>query len=151
MAIHFFAAEEDKPYPFKNKLKIKTWLKNVATNEGYSIKDIVYVFCTDEYLLSINKRFLNHDTFTDIITFDYTEEKNIVGEIYISFERIKENAMSFKTNQTEELNRVMVHGLLHLMGYKDKGKGNKANMTEKENFYLNKRMFHVKQWAAAQS
>lgn len=89
------------------------------------IGQLDYVFCSDAYLLNINKQFLNHDTYTDIITFDYTEDAVLGGEIYISIDRVKENALKFDVTLTEELCRVMVHGLLHLAGYKDKTAGHK--------------------------
>jgi rRNA maturation RNase YbeY len=127
---------EDLVFDLKEKLKHKQWLKQVAKAEGKSIAELSYVFCSDAYLLSINQTYLNHDTLTDIVTFDQSEDpQKIEGDIFISIERVKENGEKFGTQHTE-LKRVMVHGLLHLLGYKDKTKADKAQMTEKENTYL---------------
>lgn len=112
------------------------FLKNLIITEKYQIGNISYIFCTDSYLLSINKQFLKHNYFTDIITFDYTEAKTIKGEIYISIDRIKENAETFKVLFKDELFRVMIHGMLHLIGYDDKTPALKKIMTQKENEYL---------------
>jgi rRNA maturation RNase YbeY len=101
-----------------------------------------FIFCSDNYLLSINQNFLKHDTLTDIITFDNSEDKRvIVGDIFISLERIQENAESFGVTIKDELHRVMIHGTLHLLGYADKAKEAKALMTDKEDLYLSKRIF----------
>lgn len=137
-----FYTEENFLFRLKNKNKIRLWLEECAAKEHKSIKQITYIFCSDEYLLHINQTYLNHNTYTDIITFDYTEENNLIGEIYISVERIKENAKKYKVPFMEELLRVIVHGLLHLSGYKDKSKQEKKVMREKENEKLN--LFHVK-------
>lgn len=133
--INFF--EEDVKITLKNKLAIKAWLKQVAQTEGKKIKDLNYVFCSDAYLLQMNQDYLNHDTFTDIITFDQSDDEKVVeGDIYISYERVLENGEQLESQRTE-IYRVMVHGLLHLLGYKDKKKEDKALMTSKENFYIN--------------
>ncbi|MEY2760841.1 MAG: hypothetical protein RLZZ96_741 [Bacteroidota bacterium] len=127
---------EDITFSLKEKLKHKAWLNEVAKQEGKKILELTYVFCSDEYLLQINQEYLNHDTLTDIITFDNSEDpKKIEGDIFISIERVKENGDKLGTSETE-LERVMVHGLLHLLGYKDKKKEDKALMTEKEDFYI---------------
>ena len=132
--IHF--CTEDITFSLKEKLKHKAWLNEVAKQEGKKILELTYVFCSDEYLLKINQEYLNHDTLTDIVTFDNSEDpKKIEGDIFISIERVKENGSVFGTSATE-LERVMVHGLLHLLGYKDKKKEDKALMTEKEDFYI---------------
>jgi rRNA maturation RNase YbeY len=108
----------------------------VAKQEGKKILELSYVFCSDEYLLQINQEYLNHDTLTDIVTFDNSEDpKKIEGDIFISIDRIKENGEKLGTLETE-LERVMVHGLLHLLGYKDKKKEDKEVMTAKEDFYI---------------
>lgn len=134
-AILFF--EEDISFKPKNKAVIRQWLKDTIDSEGYRLKELNYIFCSDSYLLEINQQYLDHDTFTDIITFDNSEEeKTIVGDIFISVERIRENAALFKVTETRELHRVMVHGLLHLLGYKDKKPAEKKLMTEKEDLYL---------------
>jgi rRNA maturation RNase YbeY len=123
-------------FELKEKLKHKTWLKDVAKAEGFTIGELNYIFCSDAYLLDINQKYLGHDTLTDIVTFDNSEDpKMIEGDIFISTERVRENALKFDT-ATSELKRVMVHGLLHLIGYKDKDKVQKELMRSKENEYL---------------
>jgi rRNA maturation RNase YbeY len=119
------------------------WLEQIAVTEAKTIGEISYVFCSDEFLLKINQDYLNHDSFTDIITFDYCEEGLINGEIYISTDRVKENASSFGVSLTNELLRVMAHGLLHLCGYGDKSEAEAQLMRDKENEKIG--MFHVKQ------
>lgn len=132
--IHF--CTEDITFSLKEKLKHKAWLNEVAKQEGKKILELTYVFCSDEYLLQINQEYLNHDTLTDIVTFDNSEDpKKIEGDIFISIERVRENGNKLGTSDTE-LERVMVHGLLHLLGYKDKKKEDKALMTQKEDFYI---------------
>ena len=127
---------EDITFSLKDKLKHKAWLNEVAKQEGKKILELSYVFCSDDYLLQINQEYLNHDTLTDIVTFDNSEDpKKIEGDIFISIDRVKENGDKLGTSETE-LERVMVHGLLHLLGYKDKKKEDKALMTEKEDFYI---------------
>ena len=112
------------------------WLEQVINTEKKRAGDIVFVFCNDEYLLKKNIRFLKHNTLTDVITFDYTKGKDISGDILISVERIQENSEIFNVSFLNELNRVMVHGLLHLLGYNDKTKQEAKLMRSKENFYL---------------
>ncbi len=127
---------EDVTFSLQEKLKHKAWLNEVAKQEGKKILELSYVFCSDDYLLQINQEYLNHDTLTDIVTFDNSEDpKKIEGDIFISIDRVKENGEKLGTSETE-LERVMVHGLLHLLGYKDKKKEDKALMTEKEDFYI---------------
>ena len=123
------------PVPLPN---IKLWLEGVVAEEGKMIGDITFIFCTDEYLLQKNIEFLNHETLTDVIAFDYSKNVQISGDVFISIDRVKENAKIFQETFLTELNRVMVHGLLHLLGYKDKTKKNAKKMREKENFYLSK-------------
>ncbi|MCF8254232.1 MAG: rRNA maturation RNase YbeY [Bacteroidia bacterium] len=116
------------------------WLKSVAAQENKQVIDLSYSFCSDDHLLKINREYLNHDYYTDIITFDLSEEENkLEGDIYISIERVKDNSKLLKIKYSDELDRIMVHGLLHLIGYKDKTKSDKALMSEKENYYLSKR------------
>jgi rRNA maturation RNase YbeY len=120
----------------KEKLKHKAWLKDAAKAEGFKIGELNYIFCSDVYLLDINQKYLGHDTLTDIVTFDNSEDpKMIEGDIFISIERVRENALKFDT-AASELKRVMIHGLLHLAGYKDKDKAQKELMTIKENEHL---------------
>jgi rRNA maturation RNase YbeY len=127
---------EDITFELKEKLKHKAWLKDAAKAEGFKIGELNYIFCSDAYLLDINQKYLGHDTLTDIVTFDNSEDpKMIEGDIFISIERVRENALKFDTAESE-LKRVMVHGLLHLAGYKDKGKAHKELMTIKENEHL---------------
>jgi rRNA maturation RNase YbeY len=130
---------EELAFQLPEKLKHKQWLKTVAAAEGKKIGELNYVFCTDEYLLKINQDYLQHDTLTDIVTFDNSESANLIeGDIFISYERVVENGAKLNTADSE-LQRVMVHGLLHLCGYKDKAKADKSLMTEKEDYYLAKR------------
>jgi len=133
--IDFQYIENDK---LSNTEDLNLWLNSVIKEEGMVIGELVYVFCNDEYLLKKNIQFLNHNTLTDVITFDYSEEEIISGDILISTERVVENAKIFKVNYLTELHRVMVHGLLHLLGYKDKIEKDANTMREKENYYLNK-------------
>lgn len=118
--------------------EISLWLSNVIKEEGKKIGELVYVLCKDEYLLEKNIQFLNHDTLTDVITFDYCENDLINGDILISTDRVEENAKTYKVNYLTELHRVMVHGLLHLLGYKDKTERESNLMRKKENYYLSK-------------
>jgi probable rRNA maturation factor len=139
-AISFF--EDDIQFKLKNKAQVRQWITATIFAEGYKLKELTYIFCSDAYLLQINRQYLDHDTYTDIITFDNSEEEGkITGDIFISIERIRENASKFKVSETEELHRVIIHGALHLLGYKDKSAAHKRKMTQKEDFYLNKRDF----------
>ena len=140
LAIHFFS--EDISFLIKKKAYIRSWIIDTVGEEGHKLKELNFIFCNDSYLLSINQQFLHHDTYTDIITFDNSErEGQILGDIFISVERVQENAERFKTKLEDELHRVMIHGTLHLLGYPDKGTEAKAIMTQKEDFYLAKRVF----------
>ena len=131
MAIHFFS--EEIPYTLKEKLNRKRWLTKIATNAGFKIKELNYVFCSDEYLYQMNRDYLKHDTYTDIITFDNSEKKDdIEGDIFVSIDRVRENAKTHTQEVETEMNRVLAHGLLHLMGYKDKSKEEAALMRLKE-------------------
>lgn len=134
--IHFNS--EAITFEHQNPITIKNWLQSVAEQEGNSIAALSFIFCTDDYLHQINMDYLNHDTLTDVITFQYTEDETepIAGDIFISIDRIKENAAEFNASFDTELHRVMVHGTLHLLGYGDKSPEDKTLMTEKENFYL---------------
>jgi len=121
-----------------NSDAISLWLTNVIKEEGQQLGELVYVLCKDEYLLEKNIQFLDHNTLTDIITFDYCKGEIVNGDILISTERVEENSKTYKVNYLTELHRVMVHGLLHLLGYKDKNEKDAKTMREKENYYLNK-------------
>ncbi len=117
--------------------QISNWLSGVIKSENRKEGVINYVFCDDEYLHKLNVEFLNHDTLTDIISFDYSVGKELHGDIFISTERVKENATDFNENFETELKRVMVHGVLHYCGYKDKSEEDALTMRGKENYYLN--------------
>jgi probable rRNA maturation factor len=133
--IQFFA--EDVEYDLPNPTKTKRWLKFVIESEGFTLNQLNYIFCSDEYLLNMNREHLQHDFYTDIITFDTSdEEKQVEGEIYISTDRVKENAANLEIEFDEELRRVIVHGVLHLVGYTDENEASKAKMSQKEDFYL---------------
>ena len=127
---------EDTDFKFKGKLLNNKWYKFVAESEVRKLGDINVIFCSDNYLLDINIKYLHHDYFTDIITFDYSEGKTISGDLFISVDSVKENAVFYKTEFEEELNRVLVHGVLHLIGYDDHGEDEIATMRSKENYYL---------------
>jgi len=123
-------------YNLKNRLKIRKWVQSIMEGEEKLFGDISYVLCNDEYLLSMNNKYLKHDTLTDIITFDYSENGILAGDIFISIERVIENAKSFKVSVDEELGRVLAHGVLHLAGYKDKKADDIKLMRSKEDYYL---------------
>ena len=119
-------------FTLKNQNKLVKWIGDVVSSEGFQVAEINYIFCDDSYLNKINQEFLNHDTFTDIISFDYTLGKEVGGDIFISIERVLENAEKFNEVFENELYRVMIHGILHFMGYKDKTKKEKTLMRTKE-------------------
>lgn len=129
--------------PPLNESEYTDWFIRVAKSEDVNIGEICFVFMDDESLIKINREYLNHDYYTDIITFDYSEEETISGDVMISFDRIKENAVAFGVSQEMELKRVMVHGILHLIGYKDKTEEETAIMRMKEDKKVE--MFHVEQ------
>jgi rRNA maturation RNase YbeY len=132
MSIQFFNA--DVAYTVKNKTILRSWISAVIKKEGYSLDDLSIIFCSDEYLYKMNVEYLKHDTYTDIITFDLsTVKKQINGELYISIDRVRENAKSNLVPISNELHRVMIHGTLHLCGYKDKSPQSKKLMTSREN------------------
>lgn len=116
---------------------ITSWIEYLITNEGKKLGDINYIFCDDEYLLKINQDYLQHDYYTDIITFDYVKGKKISGDIFVSVTRVSENAPLLSKSFDEELHRVIAHGVLHLCGYKDKTEAEIKEMRNKEDFYLN--------------
>lgn len=128
---------EDIKFKFQGKNNFKTWLNKVVDKEGFKIKDLNYIFCSDEYLHKINVDYLDHDTFTDIITFDNSEDESIIeGDIFISVERIEENSQTLNTVFDDELKRVIVHGLLHLCGHGDYSVEDKAEMRRLESEYM---------------
>ena len=129
--------------PIENDTPLLDWLLKVAESEGYSVAALYYIFCNDQYLLELNQSYLSHDTFTDIITFDYSENRSLSGDLFISIDRVRDNAETFKASFDVELRRVMVHGLLHLAGYGDKSPEDEQLMRRKEDEKL--KMFHVEQ------
>ena len=131
MAISF--NNQSISFKLKEKTNLKQWIKTITEKEKHNVGTINYVFCTDDELLEINIKHLNHNTLTDIITFDYTEGKTINSDIFISIERVLENSKKFKVTFDEEFHRVLIHGVLHLCGYKDKTKADAELMRKKEN------------------
>lgn len=116
----------------------KIWLQNIIVSEQKKIGEINYIFCDDEYILKVNQDYLQHDYYTDIITFDYVKGKTISGEIFVSLQRISDNASTLSKDYEDELRRVLAHGILHLCGYKDKSEEEEREMRNKEDYYLNK-------------
>ena len=130
---------EDIKFVFKQKLINNRWLKSVAQNESRCIGDVSIIFCSDDYILEVNKKYLQHDYYTDIITFDYCDGNVLNGDLFISIDSVKDNAVHYGTEFSDELNRVIVHGLLHLIGYDDHSPEDISIMRSKENFYIDKR------------
>lgn len=130
---------EDIKLEFKNKLANNRWLKMVAGSEIKILGDISIIFCSDNYILDVNIRYLHHDYFTDVITFDYCEGDKLSGDLFISIDSVRENAVEFGTEFDEELHRVIVHGLLHLIGYDDHTPEDQKQMRAKEDYYLSLR------------
>lgn len=119
--------------PLIKKREVTKWIKDVAASYDKKVGDVSYIFCSDEKILEINKAYLQHDYYTDIITFDYTDEDVISGDIFISLDTVESNAKEFNTDYLEELHRIIIHGILHLCGINDKGPGEREYMTECEN------------------
>lgn len=132
--IHYFF---ETIFKLPQKTLLKKWLKELIQLEKACPGDINFIFCDDEYLLIINQKYLHHDFFTDVITFDYVKGKTLSGDIFISVDRVKDNALKWKQSFESELYRVMAHGVLHLLGYKDKTMKQKEFMRSREDFYLN--------------
>ncbi|MDI5898057.1 rRNA maturation RNase YbeY [Flavobacterium yafengii] len=130
-------------FNLENEEAIEAWLGNVITSEKKKEGEINYIFCDDEYLHKINVEYLDHDTLTDIISFDYSMGNELHGDIFVSVERVKDNAADFNVSFEEELKRVLVHGILHYCGYKDKGEAEELLMRSKEDEKI--AMFHVEQ------
>ncbi|NHF59055.1 rRNA maturation RNase YbeY [Flavobacteriaceae bacterium TP-CH-4] len=128
-------------FRLRDETRYSDWISRVIESEGKKLGELSYVFCSDRYLLEINQKYLGHDTYTDIITFDYCEAFSMSGDFFISVERVKENASELAIAFEEELRRVMVHGVLHLLGYDDKKKKDQAVMRRKEDEKIE--MFHV--------
>ena len=124
------------PLPHLQRNRLKRWLRNVAQGYGHTIGELAYVFCNDEEILAVNRQYLGHDYYTDIITFPYSEDRELSADIFISLDTIHSNARLFGTDPDEELCRVIVHGLLHLCGINDKGPGEREAMEAAENAAL---------------
>ncbi len=135
--INFY--NEETSYLVKHKMLLRAWLQTAIANEGFITGPISIVLTSDEYLGKMNLQYLHHDALTDIITFDYTEDDKISGDLFISIERVGENAAAYSRNVAEELHRVIIHGVLHLCGYSDKEPQEKETMTRKEDHYLSLR------------
>jgi probable rRNA maturation factor len=138
--IYFF--KENVRFRLNYSDELRKWIEKAVQHHGFKIKSLNYIFCSDKYLLKLNKQFLQHDYFTDIITFDNsTEKKNIEADVFISVDSVKNNAEKFGTSFRNELHRVMIHGALHLVGYKDKNEKDISKMKEAEELWLGKRKF----------
>jgi probable rRNA maturation factor len=136
-AIRFFLEEIEFKVPFP--VKTKKWITDIVVAEGRSLTGVNYILCSDEYLLEVNREYLNHDYYTDIITFDNSEvEKEIEGDIFISVDRVRDNAKSENTDESTEFRRVLAHGVLHLCGFDDKSEASQQEMRAKEDYYLSK-------------
>jgi rRNA maturation RNase YbeY len=138
MKTNIYFCCEDVNYVLASKRKIRFWLSLVLEQEKKKTGNISYIFCSDDYLLKLNNQYLNASYLTDVITFDYTEKNLVSGDVFISVERVKENAKSYKQTCFQEMLRVMLHGILHLCGYKDKTEKETAAMRKKEDYYLRK-------------
>lgn len=131
MAIFYYA--EDTELPAINQEAVSGWVRQVAENHGRKTGDIAYIFCSDEKILEVNRQYLQHDYYTDIITFDYTSGNKISGDLFISLDTVRTNAEKFQTSYNEELHRTIIHGILHLCGINDKGPGEREIMEAHEN------------------
>jgi rRNA maturation RNase YbeY len=139
LAIHFFS--EKQSFKFFKKRNTSNWLKKVITSYHKVPGQITFIFCSDEQLLEINQTYLKHFYYTDVITFNYNEDNSISGDIYISVDRIAENAKAFDESFERELHRVIVHGVLHLVGFEDKSPEEQSKMREVEDLHLNEIIF----------
>ncbi len=145
LPINFFF--EDIKYRIRNKTLLRTWIHNSIINEGSELEEINYIFSSDKFLLNLNIEYLSHDTFTDIITFQYNEgSTHLHSDIFISIDRVRENSKTYNQRQLDEFHRIMIHGVLHLLGYEDKTKSKKEEMTAKENYYLSLRSEKLKNY-----
>lgn len=132
----YFHTESPLEFSLPDSEAHANWLADVAVSEKFEVQELNLIFCTDDYLLEVNKQYLDHDYYTDIITFDNSEGEEIIGDLFISVDRVKENAGDLSVGFDQELKRVMVHGLLHLLGYNDKTETEQLKIREKEDFYL---------------
>ena len=133
-AIYFFS--EEVSYVFRDKNRIRKWIAHAIVSENYGVGVVNFIFSSDNFLHKTNLKYLQHDTYTDIITFDYNNNDVVIGEIFISLDRVLENSTKLHTDFKDEYYRILIHGLLHLLGYKDKKKSDKILMTQKEDYYL---------------
>lgn len=132
--------KEDVRFVFRGADDLRKWIQKAAKAEGHRVAEINYIFCSDRYLRKMNKQYLQHDYNTDIITFDNSPGPNLIsGDIFISIDRVRANARDYETTFQDELHRVMIHGILHLCGYKDKSAKDKARMREREDWWLHRR------------
>lgn len=138
-AIHFFS--EDTAFEIQNPTAISQWISDVIEAEGESIGPVSFIICSDSYLHNMNVEYLEHDDLTDVITFDYSSDEGCSGDVFISIDRIRDNAEEMKVDEADELHRVMVHGVLHLLGYKDKSPEEARVIRSKEDNYLSLRAF----------
>ena len=130
-----FFHKESVSFPLDTSV-INNWIENAVLSLGYSLKNLSFVFCDDEYLKNINVKYLGHDYYTDVISFDYSTEEGLVGDVFISIERVRENANNFKVSFNEELFRVIIHGVLHLCGFNDKTEKEIKEIRRRENYFL---------------
>lgn len=138
-SIHFH--QEETTFQLRNIKALRQWINESVFLENKNVGQLSFILCSDNYLLKINKKYLGHDFYTDVISFDYSEKNRVGGDIYISIDRVKENAKEYGHTLIDELHRIIIHGLLHLMGYSDKTSELKAIMKVKEDFYLSLRAF----------
>lgn len=143
MELHRINFYSENDFILEDQVKYEKWIEAVIASESKKLEELSYIFCDDDYLLNLNEEFLKHDTYTDIITFDYSVGKILQGDIYISTERVKENSSEFNVSFDEELRRVIIHGVLHLCGYKDKTTEQSLLMRQKEEEKM--QLFHVEQ------
>lgn len=136
MSIKFYFEESN--YNLKERTRLKNWISDTVHSESKKAGKITYIFTSDNYLLKINQQYLSHNYFTDIITFNYCENDIINGDIFISIDTVKNNSTRFDVTMVDELHRVMIHGILHLVGFNDQTNDEKAIMREKENYYLDR-------------
>lgn len=133
--IQFFS--EEVAFKLPNKKRVAEWISLCINKKNKDLGALNFIFCSDLYLLEVNQQYLNHDTFTDVITFNYVSEKTISGDIFISIDRVKENALTMGVDFNEELKRVLIHGVLHLIGYSDKTREEALEIRAQEDFCLN--------------
>lgn len=138
MAIHY---NYETGFKLASEFDYSDWISRIVSSEGHTLGELSFIFCGDDYLYEMNRTYLNHDTLTDIITFDYSTGKTISGDVFISIERVWDNAKGFGVEEKEELQRVMAHGVLHLLGYNDKSEEEALVMRAKENEKM--KLFHV--------